>query len=58
MTVPLAFLGPRAVREVANPERFGWAGPPTGTSRQQLAKVKAFAQAFADQLAADCEADQ
>ena len=57
MTVPLAFLG-GSMREVANPARFGWTGPPTGTSKRQLAAVKAFAQRFADQLAADIEADQ
>ena len=58
MSVPLAFLG-GSMREVANPARFGWTGPPTGTShRTQLAAVKAFAQRFADQLAADIEADQ
>jgi hypothetical protein len=58
MTAPLAFYGPRTMREVASPERFGWAGPPQGSSRAQLAKVRAFAQAFADTLAAVTEADQ
>jgi hypothetical protein len=55
MTVPLAFFG-RAMQQVARPERFGWTGPPKGGSKAQLKAVKAFAQAFADQLAADMEA--
>jgi hypothetical protein len=58
MTAPLAFYGPNAMREVTNPARFGWAGPPAGSSQAQLSKVRAFAQAFADQLAADAEAGQ
>jgi hypothetical protein len=58
MTAPLAFYGPNTMREVTNPGRFGWTGPPKGSSRKQLAAVRAFAQAFADQLAADAaEAD-
>jgi hypothetical protein len=58
MTVPMAFYGPAAMREVTRPERFGWDGPPKGSSRAQLAAVKAFAQRFADALAAECQEDQ
>jgi hypothetical protein len=58
MTAPLAFYGPRVMREVENPARFGWTGPPKGSSKQQLAAVKAFAQAYADRLQADMEAEE
>jgi hypothetical protein len=57
MTAPLAFYGPSTMREVTNPGRFGWTGPPKGNSRKQLAAVRAFAQSFADALVAEAEAD-
>lgn len=57
MAEPLAFFG-RAMQPIARPERFGWTGPPSGSSRQQLTAVKAFAQAFADALAADLAEDE
>jgi hypothetical protein len=57
-TAPLAFFGRAGCREVERPERFGWTGPPKGNSRRQLAAVKAFAQAFADALAAELDEDE
>jgi hypothetical protein len=51
MTAPMAFYG-TASREVTRPERFGWDGPPAGSHAQVMAAVRAFAQAFADDLAA------
>jgi hypothetical protein len=56
MRVPMAFFGRAGMRDVAGPERFGWTGPPPPAKAKAV--VRAFAQAFADALAAELDEDE